>query len=998
MRRPFVMRLFAAVVAASSLVPTLSAQLQTGTSPSTRQLIVTLKPGSGALSPKSLVASVGTQSPLPGALAVGNPLRAHYLLSFRAQGEFLAALEANPSDPRAQLERTVVLTYPVGTNLNSVKSALAADTTNVEAVAENAEAQFLLVPNDPQYSDISSPPYQWGLQEMNFESAWELTTGHGYVGVPDSGLNVEIPACLLSGTETGHEDLRPFRQVGSTYVYEHGNYRPSLSRDFGQDDLAAPDLCVNELQVEPIYDQSGQWLGTYGTPDYAGHGTHVSGIIAATTNNAVGVAGSAWRNSLLLAKSTHLLDCSQNSQCISLGVDTVQSAAVDDVAEAVTWLADQGVQVINMSFSASASFLNNALNAAANRDATLVAASGNGAGGSIPFPANDDARVIAVGGIEYPNAFWYDEDPVTGAIAGSNWGPQQDLVAPAQKVVSTLYANMAWNPISDCQDSNTPELAYGRCTGTSMAAPHVAGLAGLLRSIDPLVSRQNIQDVMQVTASNGGVWDDHFGWGIPDARAAAEALLGSAKGQLLRNRLTPLFALYSSVAADHFFTTVPQMVAAAICSNNAYRTNNTSVAASVINGYAQFPGTAACTATSGEQTPRAALYLYSTDKNAVAGGPALLPLFRLGRKFVQGGNPDHFDHVYASSEAELTTLRNSGYELEGVEGYVNAPPASGDPCSAASAPAGTVPIARRYNPTRGDHAIFPLSELSSWTAAGYTQITNDRACIGYAAPNADSDGDAVIDAFEELLGTDALAADSDCDGASDGAEVLGYPRSEPLSAGGCVIFKDDFELGNLTRWTSITVNNALVGASSLAPIRGSFSLHASDNPMSGNPTLPYGFVTDDSPNAEGRYRVRFSFRPGAVAMLDGNTHVIFNAEKAGSSRLRMQFRKSGGQYQLRMNAWHDDGTLVSSPWRTISGTTTIEMDWKAAASASVADGFAKLWLSGVLLDVLAGLPNSNQRIDSASLGMVSGVDAGTTGSHVFDDFESRRATYIGPAQ
>jgi serine protease len=110
-------------------------------------------------------------------------------------------------------------------------------------------------PNDPLF------PMQWGLPSLHLPDAWERTLGHGYVGVVDTGI------------DTTHPDLRAFDGAGN---YLGGNFRQQLSRDYGYDD---DNVDEGEPQVE-----SGQLRQV----DRAGHGTHVAGIVGATTNQPLG--------------------------------------------------------------------------------------------------------------------------------------------------------------------------------------------------------------------------------------------------------------------------------------------------------------------------------------------------------------------------------------------------------------------------------------------------------------------------------------------------------------------------------------------------------------------------------------------------------------------------------------------------------------------------------------------------------------------------------------
>ncbi|MCP4594740.1 MAG: S8 family serine peptidase, partial [bacterium] len=110
-----------------------------------------------------------------------------------------------------------------------------------------------------------------------------------------------------------------------------------------------------------------------------------------------------------------------------------------------------------------------------------------------------------------------------------------DLVPPGQFVLATVFTRFGYggpnppDPDSDrwCgdqyptdADSGNDGDGYGSCTGTSMSSPYVAGVLGLLRTANPLLTRWQLLQVLTETASGSGVWDQYLGYGVPDAAAA----------------------------------------------------------------------------------------------------------------------------------------------------------------------------------------------------------------------------------------------------------------------------------------------------------------------------------------------------------------------------------------------------------------------------------------------------------------------------------------------
>ena len=158
------------------------------------------------------------------------------------------------------------------------------------------------------------------------------------------------------------------------------------------------------------------------------------------------------------------------------------------------------------------------------------------------------------------------------------------------------------------------------------------------------------------------------------------------------------------------------------------------------------------------------------------------------------------------------------------------------------------------------------------------------------------------------------------------------------------------------------------------------------------------YVTDDSPNAEARYRARFYFDPNTIAMTNGDTHYIFYGYHGASAVVvRVQLRRSAGVYQLRAALRNDSSTWTSSSWFTITDAShSIEIDWRVATASSANNGGLTLWIDGAQRADLAGVDNDTRRIDRVRLGAVTGIDNGTRGAYYFDAFESRRQTHIGP--
>jgi hypothetical protein len=208
---------------------------------------------------------------------------------------------------------------------------------------------------------------------------------------------------------------------------------------------------------------------------------------------------------------------------------------------------------------------------------------------------------------------------------------------------------------------------------------------------------------------------------------------------------------------------------------------------------------------------------------------------------------------------------------------------------------------------------------------------------------------------------------------------------------GDAIFSDGFESGNLSNWTSSVTDGGDLSATGSAALMGSFGMQA----VIDDTTAIY--VTDDTPNAEPRYRARFMFDPNGVTMANNdNFSLFYGFQGTATAMLQVQLRRNGGLYQLRVAAIDDAGTWVYSDWTTISDAPhLIELDWQAASATGANNGTTNWWLDEAAQAGITTLDSDTRRVDRARLGGAGGIDAGTSGTVYFDAFISRRLTYIG---
>lgn len=234
--------------------------------------------------------------------------------------------------------------------------------------------------------------------------------------------------------------------------------------------------------------------------DYHGHGTHVAGTIGAISNNNIGVSGVMWNVSIVPVKVLNNMGTGSLwgiAQGIQYASGLMTTPSIPDP-----------VHIINMSLGAnfSSSLLENVIKEAKNAGVIMVAASGNGSRNSIQYPANLQ-EVIAVGASD----FNYSDRPQKAYY--SNFGENIDFLAPGgDKRVDTDGSGNNDNIYSTFNSNE-----YGFEEGTSMAAPHVAGVIGLMLSNG--IPADEIRETLQRTAMDLGTagFNNQTGYGLINA-------------------------------------------------------------------------------------------------------------------------------------------------------------------------------------------------------------------------------------------------------------------------------------------------------------------------------------------------------------------------------------------------------------------------------------------------------------------------------------------------
>lgn len=378
---------------------------------------------------------------VPGELVLGLADSASIISLALPEG---AALAETPSEIADQLN-TFLITVPAGQE-ERIRGELLAS-PQVLFVEFNSLVRALLIPNDPLWPPGVTPPAtslgQYGPVHVNAPDAWDLTTG-------SAGITIAI---VDSGIDTGHPEFSG--RLASGY-------------DFIDNDNTPRDSC--------------------------GHGTHVTGIAAATGNNSRGIAGIDWGARIMPVRVLSY----QSGDC---------TGDLSGVAAGIVWAVDHGADVINLSLGVTSPsmLLENATYYAYSHGVVVVAAAGNSGASGLTYPARYP-WVLSVG----------STNDLNERNTNSSTGAELDLMAPGSNILSTL-------PTYTLPGSGRN---YGILSGTSMSAPHAAAATALLLGYDPARFDHplKIYEALTATARDLGTpgRDNLTGFGLLDIRAALE--------------------------------------------------------------------------------------------------------------------------------------------------------------------------------------------------------------------------------------------------------------------------------------------------------------------------------------------------------------------------------------------------------------------------------------------------------------------------------------------
>ncbi|WP_412126195.1 S8 family serine peptidase [Streptomyces subrutilus] len=408
-----------------------------------------------------------------------------------------AAAKGRKAGKKAKFDRRLG-TGAALVNLGSTAPADAADVMaqfradpDVAYVEPDSRAYALATPNDTEYAK------QWDLFEptagMNVPAAWDKTTGSGVtVAVIDTGY-------------VAHSDVAANLVAGYDFITGSAAARDNNGRD-------------NNPADQGDWSAAGECGVGSKASDSSWHGTHVAGTIAAAANNAKGVAGIAY-----------------NAKIQPVRVLGKCGGATSDIVDAITWASGGSVpgvpanatpaKVINMSLGGSGACgtsYQNAINAAVARGTTVVVAAGNSnadAAGFSPASCNNVINVAATNRTGDRSFYSNFGSIIDVAAPGGETRRATDtpgtVTTPENGILSTLNGG-----------ATTPGAEiYKPYQGTSMAAPHIAGLAALLVAAKPALTPAQVEAAIKANARPlAGTCTGGCGTGLADAAATVAAV------------------------------------------------------------------------------------------------------------------------------------------------------------------------------------------------------------------------------------------------------------------------------------------------------------------------------------------------------------------------------------------------------------------------------------------------------------------------------------------
>jgi subtilisin family serine protease len=406
------------------------------------------------------------------------------LLRFRASKAATAKGRGNVA-PLEDLVNVYRLDMPAAADLESAMADLR-DDPHVEYVHPNYIGHVVYTPNDPYWASSGSwgqPRADlWDLKLMHTSQAWDTTRGNGVVvAVVDTGLDMTHPD--IAGniwTNPGEIPGNGIDDDGNGFV----------------DDVHGWNVIGNNNQID----------------DVIGHGTHVAGTIAAQDNNGLGVVGVAPDAKIM---PVHVIDFSSDSFTLSQGL---------------LYAVHNGADVINNSWEScsgncpSVGVIEDAVRTAHAAGVVVVFAAGNESNNiRAQSPQNMPETIVISATTPGDTRADFSNFGLIDVGAPGSGDPNDPVVEPTFGILG-LKAAQCFEPWI-CNDDRIVADGYVRLAGTSMAAPHAAGLAALILGLHPTYSPEQVRQVMRRTAvdANSNGYDPDLGYGrIDGAKLSTE--------------------------------------------------------------------------------------------------------------------------------------------------------------------------------------------------------------------------------------------------------------------------------------------------------------------------------------------------------------------------------------------------------------------------------------------------------------------------------------------
>lgn len=375
----------------------------------------------------------------------------------------------NNDEISKQMSHVFKLTTSTEKDIFSVVQAYQND-PNIVYAQPNYIMSAYLTPDDPYYSSSGSWGQNfldmWGLHRIEADRAWDVTTGSHdvVVAVVDTGVDYNHPDIHQNMWVNPGEDLNGNGIVDPEEIDGIDNDGDGFTDNFYGVDFAPGCGCGGGSCPLPDGDPMDEF----------GHGTHCAGIIAAIGNNNLGVVGVNWHTKIMAAK----------------GLTSKGSGSSEQLAAALLWAAQHGADVISNSWGFGVRMpadplIEDAVRSAYTIGCVVVFAAGNSHDDVQYYSPQNMDEVISVAAIDV-------NDQQTRF---TSWGEQVTVCAPGVDVLS-LRANG-----TDMYGDGTHIVGeqYYRSSGTSMACPHVAGLAALLLSYNPDLTPAMIKTILKET-------------------------------------------------------------------------------------------------------------------------------------------------------------------------------------------------------------------------------------------------------------------------------------------------------------------------------------------------------------------------------------------------------------------------------------------------------------------------------------------------------------------